>query len=167
MMTIYELLIIIFILNLSCVNAVTINALACSFLEEKNIYTPLAKEFNRYSRENNLNITLHLDLITESNSTQDIDDYGSTMEYYFNRESSLYDLYFYDNIYTIRYSSKMLDLKQYLTKEHIDLYSAVPVSIDYAVLYSNTKYLEKYKKDIPKTWNELLETGKFIQEEEK
>ncbi|KAG4107687.1 hypothetical protein H8356DRAFT_1023974 [Neocallimastix lanati (nom. inval.)] len=104
------------------------------------------------------------------------------MEYYFNRESSLYDLYFYDNIYTIRYSSKMLDLKQYLTKEHIDLYSAVvnsesytyngrliglPVSIDYAVLYSNTKYLEKYKKDIPKTWNELLETGKFIQEEEK
>jgi len=72
-----------------------------------------------------------LDLITESNSTQDIDDYGSTMEYYFNRESSLYDLYFYDNIYTIRYSSKMLDLKQYLTKEHIDLYSAVVNSESY------------------------------------
>ncbi|ORX80961.1 periplasmic binding protein-like II [Anaeromyces robustus] len=170
---------ILFYINYS--KAVTVNILGCSFLEAKNIYTPLANEFNKYAEENGIDITVNLDLITDSNSTQDIDDYGSLMETLFRRKSTKYDLYFYDDIYTIRYSSYMLNLKDYLSKEHIDLYSHVinseaytykdrviglPVSIDYAVLYSNSYYLKKYNKEIPKTWNELLEIGKYIKEEE-
>eukprot|EP00833_Pecoramyces_ruminatium_P000439 jgi/Orpsp1_1/1174471/evm.model.c7180000050246.1 len=35
------------------------------------------------------------------------------------------------------------------------------------MLYSNIELLNEYNKDVPKTWNELLETGKYILEQEK
>jgi len=35
------------------------------------------------------------------------------------------------------------------------------------VLYSNKMFLGKYNKTIPKTWDELLETGQYILEREK
>eukprot|EP00833_Pecoramyces_ruminatium_P018732 jgi/Orpsp1_1/1192764/evm.model.d7180000095714.1 len=35
------------------------------------------------------------------------------------------------------------------------------------VLYSNEKLLKKYNKRVPKTWDELIETGKYILNEEK
>jgi len=34
------------------------------------------------------------------------------------------------------------------------------------LLYSNTKLLKKYNKRIPKTWDELIETSKYIMERE-
>jgi len=39
--------------------------------------------------------------------------------------------------------------------------------LDYTVLYSNIQLLEKYNKQVPKTWDELLETGDYILKEEK
>ena len=42
-----------------------------------------------------------------------------------------------------------------------------PATIDYDGLFSNTIYLKKYNKPIPKTWNELIETSKFILAKEK
>jgi len=39
--------------------------------------------------------------------------------------------------------------------------------IKYKVLYSNTIYLDKYKKPIPKTWDELIETGEYILKRER
>ncbi len=37
----------------------------------------------------------------------------------------------------------------------------------YEILYSNIELLNKYHKSIPKTWNELIDTCKFIMEKEK
>jgi len=34
-------------------------------------------------------------------------------------------------------------------------------------LYSNKKLLDKYRKPVPKTWQELLDTGKEILEKER
>ena len=34
-------------------------------------------------------------------------------------------------------------------------------------MYSNTELLNKYNKTVPKTWDELIETCKYIQEKEK
>ncbi len=34
-------------------------------------------------------------------------------------------------------------------------------------LFSNIDLLSKYNKDIPKTWDELMSTSKYIYEEEK
>jgi len=42
-----------------------------------------------------------------------------------------------------------------------------PLNINFGVLYSNKKLLDKYYKNPPTTWDELLETGKYILEQEK
>lgn len=41
-----------------------------------------------------------------------------------------------------------------------------PVNIDFVVLYTNENYINKYNKPVPTTWEELLETSKFILQEE-
>jgi len=57
--------------------------------------------------------------------------------------------------------------------EKVELYShnnklvGIPVFIYYSVMYHNIELLNKYNKTIPKTWNELLETGKYILQQEK
>eukprot|EP00833_Pecoramyces_ruminatium_P016536 jgi/Orpsp1_1/1190568/evm.model.d7180000079818.1 len=43
----------------------------------------------------------------------------------------------------------------------------LPISIDIDALYSNINLLSKYNKEIPKTWDELLETASYILNEEK
>ncbi|OUM67981.1 hypothetical protein PIROE2DRAFT_58379 [Piromyces sp. E2] len=50
---------------------------------------------------------------------------------------------------------------------HRDTLVALPVTLQYSVLYSNKDLLDKYNKTIPKTWDELLKTSKFILNEEK
>jgi len=35
------------------------------------------------------------------------------------------------------------------------------------VLYSNDFYLNKYNKEIPKTWDQLIETAQYIMEQER
>jgi len=35
------------------------------------------------------------------------------------------------------------------------------------LLFSNTQYLEKYEKEIPKTWDDLISTAKYIIERER
>ncbi|ORY85900.1 periplasmic binding protein-like II [Neocallimastix californiae] len=42
----------------------------------------------------------------------------------------------------------------------------LPFYIKYNMLYSNQNLLDKYNKPIPKTWNELINTAKFILTEE-
>jgi len=39
--------------------------------------------------------------------------------------------------------------------------------MDYTFLYSNVNLLNKYGKNIPKTWDELYKTGKYILEKER
>ncbi|KAG4105582.1 periplasmic binding protein-like II [Neocallimastix lanati (nom. inval.)] len=43
---------------------------------------------------------------------------------------------------------------------------SIPLYLEYDMLYSNLDYLDKYEKPIPKTWNELIDTAKFIISEE-
>ena len=41
-----------------------------------------------------------------------------------------------------------------------------PVFLDFFVLYYNEPLLNKYNQKVPKTWNELYDTGKYIMEKE-
>jgi len=40
------------------------------------------------------------------------------------------------------------------------------MTIDYTVLYYNSDMLEKYNKTVPETWDQLIETGEYILNEE-
>lgn len=41
------------------------------------------------------------------------------------------------------------------------------MNLDVSVLYSNKKYLDLYKKPVPKTWEELIETTNYILDKER
>jgi ABC-type glycerol-3-phosphate transport system substrate-binding protein len=43
----------------------------------------------------------------------------------------------------------------------------LPMTIDCTLLYYNQEYLDKYNKELPKTWDDLIETGQYILNEEK
>ncbi|ORX78328.1 hypothetical protein BCR32DRAFT_247245 [Anaeromyces robustus] len=86
------------------------------------LYLSLVNGFNRYSKENNLDIELVLNTISPENSTTEINSYGTSIDALLNKKSTKYDIYFYFGTYTNTYGSNFADLRDYLPKEHIDLY---------------------------------------------
>jgi len=128
-------LISIFIIITDRINAITINAIAYTYTEETHIYTPLVNEFNKYSIENNLNITINLIIFTPMNSSSGVDDFGSMIETLFKKSSDKYDLYFYDNIYSRRFEPYLIDLKDKLPEDYINEYN--PNIISQACTYNN------------------------------
>ncbi|ORX83189.1 periplasmic binding protein-like II [Anaeromyces robustus] len=170
------------LLNKFCFGATVLNAVAYSIYDEGQIFTPIINDFNKYSENNNLNITINLNLLTTLNSTYSGIDFGSLIETLNKKKSTKYDFYFYDSLYSENYGSHFLDLKKWIPQEYIDNYDpstlkqtcmyndkliGFPVTLDYMVLYSDEKLLKKYNKTIPLTWDELLETSKYILDHEK
>jgi len=162
----------------------TLNAITFTYYEDGNSYhRSLINGFNEYSKEKGLGINVDLIVLTPDNSTSDIESYGTTIESLLVKKSEKYDLYFFYASYTKKYAKHFIDLREYLPKESIEVFDqsvlqhqctsyndelvGLPMHIDIGVLYSNVKYLTKYNKDVPKTWDELLSTSKYIYDEEK
>jgi len=160
--------------------AVDVQAIAFSMNSGDLIYHPIVNDFNKFAKENNLNITIKLNLFSLDNATTSVRDYETMLDSLFNKKSDKYDLIYFDNIYTSRFGPDLLDLRDLLPKEHIDMYIegianqtcfyedklvGLPTTIDYTVLYQSD-LLEKYNKTSPKTWDELIEIGEYIQKEE-
>ena len=99
-----------------------INAVACTEIESGEIYSNIINKFNKYSQENNLDITLKLTLFTSDNSTVSFEDYESSLEYLFQMRSQKYDLIFYDSVLSIKYSNYLLNLKEWIPEKHFDEY---------------------------------------------
>ncbi|KAL6597101.1 periplasmic binding protein-like II, partial [Neocallimastix sp. 'constans'] len=127
-------------------NGVTINAIALSMNGGNSIYSPMVSDFNQYSKNNGYNITIDLTYLSRLNST-----------------------------------ATVKNLQDVLSKEHIDLYIpgittqtgfhndklvGIPLTIDYSILISNSNFLNKYNRNIPKTWDELIDSGVYILNEE-
>ncbi|KAL6592058.1 hypothetical protein U3516DRAFT_569741 [Neocallimastix sp. 'constans'] len=123
-----------------------------------------------------------MNLFSINNATRNRNGFFSSTEASLNRRSKTYDIYVFDPIYTKDLSSHFIDLKELLPREYLDSYSlnnikdicvyenkwvGLPLFIKFMILYSNKNYLENYNKEIPKTWNELLETGQYIINQEK
>ncbi|ORX65318.1 periplasmic binding protein-like II [Anaeromyces robustus] len=159
-----------------------LNVFAYSEYENNQAYTPFIQGFNEYSNKNNLNITLKLNLLTKKNSTISYNDFGSLIEVLLKKKTQKYDLYLYDNLYTPVYGQYLLDVKNLLPQEHINMFNpkllnqtcyyndelvGLPLTLTYSVFYSNQKLLNKYNKPVPKTWDEVIETGQYILEKEK
>ncbi|KAG4089319.1 periplasmic binding protein-like II [Neocallimastix lanati (nom. inval.)] len=161
---------------------ITIYILANSENGGRFSYDKIIDEFNKYSVNNNLNITLAMNFLSKENSTVGVTDYESSVEYILSKRSDKYDIIFFDNIFTSKFAPDFLILDDYIPKEYIDMYKnskifqtcyyknklvAFPFSFDVTALYYNVKLLQKYNKVIPKTWDELLETGKYILNKER
>ncbi|ORX52872.1 hypothetical protein BCR32DRAFT_288114 [Anaeromyces robustus] len=180
----YIIISVIFILiDNSLGRNITLNAVAYTFGSDDQLYSSFLKKFNDYSKKNNLNIEINLNLISPVNSSTIIKDYGSMIETVMKKTTNLkYHIYFYDNLYISKYGPYLLNIENYLPKEHIDMYDAkilnsvckykdelvgLPFSLGFSALYSNIELLKKYNKTIPRTWDELIKTSRYILDEEK
>eukprot|EP00833_Pecoramyces_ruminatium_P010859 jgi/Orpsp1_1/1184891/evm.model.c7180000091399.1 len=85
-------------------------------------------------------------------------------------------------MYSKKYCPYLLDLSEKLPEDHIKMYDkqiisetcscqnkivGLPAILATNALFSNKLLLDKYNKEIPKTWDELIITGKEILEKEK
>ncbi|KAG4087207.1 periplasmic binding protein-like II [Neocallimastix lanati (nom. inval.)] len=176
----YFIFILIILFFIDVIKATILNALAFTPHNELEIYSYLIKNFNEYSKNNGLDITIKLNLFSPSNSTTNTYDFYTLMDSFLLRKSNKYDLYFYNSIYTWSFEHHFLNLKELLPKDHVNMYTDIdsemfsynnklvglPIYINYSVIYNNMKLLNEYGKKIPKTWDELLNTGKYILEKE-
>jgi len=123
-------------LSIALNDAITISAISFTYYDNSQIYSSIIDEFNKYSVEKNLNITLNLQLYTPMNSTIYTDDYGSVVESFLKKKKeNTYDIFFYNNIYSPRFGKYFYDLKEILPKEHIDMYD--PFVLSQSCSYGN------------------------------
>ncbi|OUM70662.1 hypothetical protein PIROE2DRAFT_1202 [Piromyces sp. E2] len=176
------LFLILIIANLISIKAITIKALVFTFTEKAFIYNPLVNAFNKYSIDNELDIDLQLTLLTPQNATSEIYNYGSAIYNLLQKKSDKYDIYFYYGSYSEKIGHHLVNLSEYISNDHIEMYDShilekncssnkkivgLPISIDISVLYSNNLLLSKYGKTVPKTWDQLIETGSYILQKER
>lgn len=84
----------------------------------------MIEKFNQYAKENSLDIEVSVVLNSNNNSSMNVDDYGSSIEHLLKKHSKKYDIYFYDNMYSPRYSPYFINLKDYLSRDHLSMYSS-------------------------------------------
>ncbi|ORX85072.1 hypothetical protein BCR32DRAFT_242070 [Anaeromyces robustus] len=182
MYIILKILIVILIIYTNIVKSVDINAVLFSDNGAFYAFTGMVNEFNNYSKNNNLDINIHLTALLQNNFTSTFTDYETFLDYLFTKKSNKYDLIAYDNVYKMRYGPHLLDLKNILPKEHIDMYMegvsnqtciyndkiiGLQINIDVDFLYYHKNYLKTYNQKVPKTWDDLINVGKYILNEER
>ncbi|OUM59305.1 hypothetical protein PIROE2DRAFT_15193, partial [Piromyces sp. E2] len=162
------------------IKAVVIKALAFTYNERVQLYTSLKNDFNTYSKAKSLNISLDLTILTPQNSTSTLNDYSSMIQTLLSKNSDKYDIYLFYSSYAEEYGKHLVNLNDYLeeniknydphTISSVCLYEdkivGLPITLDIDTLFSNQIYLTRYNKTPPKTWEELIETSKYIIERE-
>ncbi|ORX42272.1 periplasmic binding protein-like II [Anaeromyces robustus] len=159
---------------------IILNAVAYADSEYNEIYSAMVNDFNEYAQNNNLKIKIKINVYTNANN-KNFEFFATSIESLLIKRLNKYDIYYFDNGYTQKYGPYLLDLKEYLSEDHINMYNkeiveksctyndkivGLPFNLAYTVLYSNKILLEKYNKTIPTTWDELIETSKYILEQE-
>jgi len=180
----YFYLAIIFIAGLNFVKAeVSVNLVIDAYGPLDEAFQVMVDLFNSYSKENSLDVNLKLTYFTYENDGEGYNDYTKTLSLFGKKnKNNKYDIFAYDTLYLNVFSPYLLELDEYLPKDFTDLYSSeinrkltfsdghirgFPLALTVSILFSNMDYLEKYGMEIPKTWDELIQTSQHIIEEEK
>lgn len=102
--------------------AIKLNSVGIVYSDSKS-FTAMSKKWNDYAKENGIDIELLVNSYSSLNSTTSFDDFGNSMEYLLNKGNKKYDIFFFDPMFTKKYSPYFVNLEEYLPKEHMDLYS--------------------------------------------
>jgi len=161
--------------------AIEIKAIALFYNPDDSFFKSIEESYNEYAEDAGIDTRLSIELHKFTNSSTLANDYHTAMESLLKKKDA-YDLFFYDFTYTSLYYKHFLDVTNIVPEKQLSWYSngiasnactykgrwfGLPVFLNYRVLYSNIELLNKYQKDIPKTWNEFLEFGKEILKKEK
>jgi len=121
--------------KIEVINCITINIISIGFYKNNDYQVNVVKKFNKYSKENNLEIDLKLNIFTEDNYTGSYFSYGDVIESVLKKSKTKYDIYTYDNAFVLKFGSYFLDLKEYLSEDLIKLYNKKIIS--YTCIYKN------------------------------
>ena len=83
----------------------------------------ITSEFNKYAKNEGLDIHLDFILFSIENSTREWDSFDSAMHLLLQQQKTKYDMFIYDPLYTRRYSPHLVDLKNVIPDEHLKMYS--------------------------------------------
>jgi len=171
-MLVFKILAFIFLyLCKELTNGKTISVVALDDESSSNKYFSIVAKINEVAKQQNLDIKL--DLTYYQNDSIDY----SSLESMVSSVSRKFDLILYNYKYSSIYDNSLVDMSTYLPMEIVSKFSSdfinnscsynghligLPVLLDYDVFYANKKYLQKYAKSAPKTWDELLETVMYI-----
>ncbi|ORY49722.1 periplasmic binding protein-like II, partial [Neocallimastix californiae] len=145
---------------------------------EKELFEKLLEEWAPENLANYKSITFEL---TYANTSVQETDYEKILTQLLNGKSSKYDFFMIDCIWTGRYAEHLLNLQGKINSEsvkkhnqinlntckHENKLKALPLFSDYGILLYRKDLLEKYKKRVPLTWDELENTTLYIIEKEK
>jgi len=84
----------------------------------------MVNDFNNYAKKNNLDVELTITLYCNTNSSLLVGDFGTEIEYLLQKHSDKYDFFFYDNMYSPRFSPYFIDISEYLDEKHMNLYNS-------------------------------------------
>jgi len=120
---------------LEILNAIEIKLAGQSFFKPfDDLYTIITREFNNYSKNNDLGIDLQFILFSSENTTTEWDSYSNTMETLLSKKLGKYDMIIYDPVLTRKFSPHFIDLKKWMSPEHLQLYSGDPEKLG---IYNN------------------------------
>jgi len=83
----------------------------------------IINEFNDYAKENNIDIYLNEIYLSKKNTTINMLNLSSSLESLLLKGSTKYDLIMISPIYLYRFENSVEDLKKYISKDILDLYS--------------------------------------------
>ena len=86
-------------------------------------------EFNRYSKEQALNIEIRLNTLSDTNSSLSVADNIALINQLYVKKTIKYDIVFYYNLDLQNFDKYFIDLYQWLDREHIDLYDPQILSL--------------------------------------
>jgi len=122
------LLLFIYLFSSSIGQNVELNALVVTFESGSSTFDYYVDTFNKYSKENNLNVKINLEQITEKNPHYTLYNNGYIIENLL-KKSTKYDIYFFDNEYTQEYGPYLLNLKDHIEEKHINMYNPEILSV--------------------------------------
>ena len=104
--------------------AIKINFLTSAYNIIDEYQEDLVNDFNIYSKENHLNITLDRMCLSPQNVSIDVNNFASFLELKLKKKNSNYDLILIDNIYSNLYFNYVVDISKYISNDTLEHYSS-------------------------------------------
>jgi len=101
---------------------IQLTALGYSYSEDSQFYTSLIDKFNKYSKDNDLDIEVQLVYLSSVNVTGYYKDYDSFLEALFKKKDDRYDIYFYETTDIFNYDKYMIDLNEFISEENLNIF---------------------------------------------
>ena len=112
-----------------------INVLTFSIKDIGDMGNELKIEFDKYAEKNNLNITINVEIMNYENPTSSYEKFKLLVESSLKKSNNIhnisneenatkFDLYFFDTRFTNLYGPYLLNLKDYIPKEFIEMYNS-------------------------------------------